>query len=156
MIQKHSNDVEIQQFVFNPKQCDSATVLHINTCEVCQKTAQQYQLLFSDVEKQPIAAFDFDVSDLIIPKLKPRQRLVFNFVPVFISFIALVAGLALVGYGQHFNFKEFISDLTNVQWISKIPMAYQLIIVTTLLVLFFVIIDIRKNFKKKWQMLSTY
>ncbi len=156
MIQKHSSDAKIQEYVFNPTHCDSGTILHINTCEVCRQAAQQYQLLFTEVENLPTLTFDFNVSDLVLPQLKPKPKIVFDFMPVVISGALVLVGLGFVAYSQGFNFWAYFQDLKLPEWISEISNSTLLLITMVISVLFFVILDIRKNFQKKLQALSIF
>ena len=156
MMQKHSTDAEIQEFVFNPKHSDSSAILHINTCEICRQTAQQYQTLFTEVEKQPTVSFDFNVSDLVLPQLKSKSKIIFDFVPVLISGTLVLASLGFVAYLKGFDFWLYFQGVNFTQWFQEISKSTFLLITTALIVLFFVVLDIHKNFQKKWELLSTY
>ena len=76
--------------------------------------------------------------------------------PVVISGALVLVGLGFVAYSQGFNFWAYFQDLKLPEWISEISNSTLLLITMVISVLFFVILDIRKNFQKKLQALSIF
>jgi hypothetical protein len=77
MKNSHPSELDIQEYAVDKSVCSSALRTHIEFCESCLKQVNQYQVLFSELKKEPAAAFEFDLSELVIPKL-PKANPVFS------------------------------------------------------------------------------
>jgi hypothetical protein len=76
MKHSHPTEKEIQQFAINKPACSPEVTGHIESCAHCMQEAEIYQLLFSEIKKQPGPAFDFDLPGLVLSKLpETRSRL---------------------------------------------------------------------------------
>ena len=73
MITKHLSDFDIQQWVLDKSNCDANIIEHIQECEHCKMKVETYQLLFSEIKEQPKPAFDFNLSEIILPQISPAQ-----------------------------------------------------------------------------------
>jgi len=101
----HVGDKAIQQYALDEASCDMAAINHISTCESCKAKAKAYQLLFTEIQEQPIPVFDFDATQLILAQL-PQAKPAFEWsgleqylVP---SIIATVVIVALYIFRQYF------------------------------------------------------
>jgi hypothetical protein len=72
---EHSSDLELQQYALDPSGCAKEAIKHIQACEKCLKETASYEMLFTRIKDQPKAAFEFDISSLVlkqIPKKLPQ------------------------------------------------------------------------------------
>jgi hypothetical protein len=65
----HLSEMELQQYVLDPAACTKESIAHIGACEHCRAEASIYQLLIAGINEQPKAAFDFDLSALVLSRL---------------------------------------------------------------------------------------
>lgn len=92
MIERHLNDNEIQQYVFQKEAYDSDIAMHIQHCISCKIKAEQYKLFFEGIKQQEKSSFDFNLADLVIAQLPEssnkvsNEKLFFYFI-IFISII---------------------------------------------------------------------
>jgi hypothetical protein len=72
----HPFENELQQYALGTSDSNPAIIDHIESCPECQAEISAYQMLFSEIKKQPSASFDFDVQELVLSKLpKTNKRL---------------------------------------------------------------------------------
>lgn len=86
----HPSEKEIQDFALDKSGCAFPVIEHIKSCDHCRAAAETYRLLFSEIQEQVPAAFDFDLSALVLqqlpssPPLLSADRFVAGFLMVFI------------------------------------------------------------------------
>ena len=84
----HPSEKEIQQWAIEKSESSTEVIHHMESCAQCMAEAETYRLLFSKIKQQPAAAFDFDLSGLVLSKLsKTKAR---------VSLDNLIAGFLLV------------------------------------------------------------
>jgi hypothetical protein len=77
MKNSHPSELDIQEYALDKSVCSTSLRAHIESCESCLKEVGQYQILFSELRKEPTAEFEFNLSALVIPKL-PKPNPVFS------------------------------------------------------------------------------
>jgi hypothetical protein len=84
----HPSEKEIQQWAIDKSDSSTEMIHHMESCAHCRAEAETYRLLFSKIKQQPAAAFDFNLSGLVLSQLpKNKARL---------SLDNLIAGFLLV------------------------------------------------------------
>ncbi len=157
MITKHLSDFDIQQWVLDKTNCDENIIEHIHECEHCKTKAEAYQLLFSEIKEQPKPAFDFNLSEIILPQISPAQPAFQRngLMKLIIASFAIAAiGIASYLYKIQFNifYKKYILDITSS--ISKGVMYLLLTSAFTLLI--FQSIALYKKYQRKIDDLNFY
>jgi hypothetical protein len=143
----HLTDIEIQTIVLQKANCDIAIIEHLAHCDDCKLKAEQYNILFEEIEQQEKPAFDFDLSDLVIsqlPQLKPKR----SFENAFIygaAFAALIV-MSVVFYFLKDNLWDMVTAIT--------PIFTYLIITTVLGLSLFLCIDMYTKFNKRMNALN--
>jgi hypothetical protein len=90
MMNSHPKEKEIQEYVLDRGSCPPQIIGHIESCIACQEEVKNYKLLFGELKQQPASSFDFDLTELVLPKLpKPEplmttDRFIFGFLVVFV------------------------------------------------------------------------
>ena len=69
----HPSEKEIQQYALAKSDSNPEAIAHIVSCPDCQAEVLTYQLLFAEIKQQPVAAFDFDLKELVLSKLPKTQ-----------------------------------------------------------------------------------
>jgi len=69
---EHSSDMELQQYALDPSGCRRETLMHIQACEKCLEESTAYRMLFTKIKEQPKAAFEFDISSLVLKQLPEK------------------------------------------------------------------------------------
>ena len=96
MKNSHPSELDIQEYALDKSACSTSLRMHIESCEICLKEVGQYQILFSELGKEPAAEFEFNLSALVIPKLpKPNSvfsadRFIAGFLIIFASCFVIV------------------------------------------------------------------
>lgn len=86
----HLSEQQIQQYALDKSACETDSTKHLDACEKCRAGVTAYQALFSAIEAAPKAAFNFDVTCLVLaqlPETKPafHQRIPAVYVILFFS-----------------------------------------------------------------------
>ena len=100
MSSAHLTEEIIQAYALRGTHEDPHVLAHIHACETCRAAAESYARMFSALEEMPAATFDFDVKELVLPKLRVRKRNRPALVPVLATIFGL---LALGGAGYYFS-----------------------------------------------------
>jgi len=69
----HLTDEMIQEFIWDPEALDLSARAHILTCEHCKTRAENYQVLFTEMEQLPKPAFNFDLSNLVLNQIMDQK-----------------------------------------------------------------------------------
>lgn len=143
----HLTDEEIQQYSLDAENCPEAWVEHIEVCAYCQQQVRAYQLLFQGIETQEKAAFDFDLTELVmaqLPQPEPVPDKTFGY-----AIAALVvAMIGVVG-------SVFGNSLVNLFAYLQ-PILVGLVMITSLGVMVFLGIDMYQRYKAQIKALNFY
>jgi|SRR5579871_468427 len=157
MINNHPADPDIQQYVTDQAACDAVIIAHIHSCEYCMAKAENYRLLFSEIEKQPKPAFDFDLSESVIQKLPvPGQVQAKNYFPAYILACCILASISIAGYLYKAQLNSFFKKyfLHISSGLSKTVL--YMLLSAALLILIFQSIEMIKKYQRKIDDLNFY
>lgn len=111
MRNQHLTEEEIQDCALDRTAISPEIAAHLSTCKSCEEKVRGYGLLFSGLEKMPSPAFDFNVTDLVLPQLakpSPRYSWMDILIWLLVSAGVVIAGIFLVelkhlftGYGGY-------------------------------------------------------
>jgi hypothetical protein len=157
MINNHPADADIQQFVLDEKSCEADTIAHIHSCESCISKAENYRLLFSEIEKQPKAVFDFNLAELVIPQLAVPEKInPKNYFSVYLIACCILAAISVTGYFFRASitifYKKYFPNISS--GLSK-NILY-LLLSAALLILIFQSIEMVKKYQRKIDDLNFY
>lgn len=143
----HLTEEEIQQYVLDETVASIAVIEHIHSCKQCKEKASAYQLLFSGLQQQPQASFDFNLEELVmfqlpLPAPKPVRENV-------LIYVFIAAAAAIVGFALYY-FREYVTTL-----FENIASAFIYLVLTAFITIsVFLIIDMYKSYKKKMHILD--
>lgn len=146
MTSKHLSDEDIQAWISGEHQLAQQVTAHLEHCASCRVKAEQFQLLFSTLQEQPPAVFDFSVSELVLqqldtPAVKNKDKYLVYWV---ILSIILVFGAIVYIFYDSFAF------LLN----SIVSYGVYVMITIILSIMIFLCIDLYNNFRKKMKLLD--
>jgi hypothetical protein len=87
MITAHLTETEIQLYVAEPEAISRQITAHIEGCALCRAKADNYILLFKQIEDAPKPAFEFDLTALVLEQL-PAPKMAFPWAAIFLSLLA--------------------------------------------------------------------
>jgi hypothetical protein len=96
MMNSHPNEKEIQDYVLEKSSCSTSVIRHIESCEECLQEVRTYGVLFTELKREPALSFDFNVQELVLPRLpRPKplmttDRFIFGFL---VAFACLCVGV---------------------------------------------------------------
>ncbi|MBS1934289.1 MAG: hypothetical protein JST96_09850 [Bacteroidetes bacterium] len=157
MIHNHPADADIQQFVLDNTVCEKHITAHIHSCEQCMAKAENYKLLFSEIEKQPKPVFDFDVSALVLPQLTvTEQARARNYFPAYILSCCFLGVIGIAGYFYKAELNNFFKKyfLHISSGLSKTVL--YMLLSAALLILIFQSIEMIKKYQRKIDDLNFY
>lgn len=136
MTLKHPSDTDIQQYAqgLEPGLDD-----HMQACAACSAKAEMYRNMIAAIREQPAPGLGFDVSALVMARIRPAHRIA---VPVLYP---ALAAILLMAAGGVYLFRNdiaavFSGALAMLTWLT----------VTTLITIFiFQGIDLFKAHRKK-------
>jgi len=134
----HPNEEVIQQYAIDPAGCTAADRQHIAGCTHCLADAGLYANLFSTVQQQPAASFDFDLPGLIMQQL-PQNKTTGS--PWFLV-AALLAAIAVAIPAWLFR-KYLLSAFTGM-----LPMTVYLVGIIAVAIVLFQGIDMYRKYDK--------
>lgn len=149
MTDKHLNDAEIQQYVFQKTNCGVDIIEHIQHCTNCKIKVEQYNLLFEGIKQQEKPVFDFNLADLVMQKLPKSQHKgsyekLFSYFIISISFFFVCVVFYLFG-----------NNLLNL-FLGITPILIGLIITTVTSLLVFLCIDMYRKYQTQMKALNFY
>lgn len=157
MIDKHLDDLDIQQFVLDKANSGLDVVAHITQCPQCRAKAETYKLLFSEIKEQSKPVFNFDLSAAILKQVtteKPKFSL--NSLSGYLVIFSALAAIGIPAYLYKAKitlfFKRYILGITS--GISSLVI--YLVIVTFLIFLIFQAIEMYKKYQQKIDDLNFY
>jgi hypothetical protein len=69
----HLTDEMIQEFIWDSERLNESATAHMLACDHCQTRAENYQLLFTEMEELPKAVFNFDLSSLVLDQIATQS-----------------------------------------------------------------------------------
>lgn len=66
----HPSEERLQQYVLDPGTCPQEETRHIADCPHCQTQIGIYGFVTAELAGQPVPAFDFDLSSLVVGRLQ--------------------------------------------------------------------------------------
>jgi hypothetical protein len=149
MMNDHLTDNEIQQYALDNSDCPINVIDHVEACEECKLKAENYRLLFTGINLQPVPVFDFDLEKSVLAELTRSKR---KSLPENLYIYGLViAGSVLIGVALYF-YGNYIADL----FAGVAPLSIYLLATTVMAVLIALGIDMYKGYQKKMRALNLY
>ena len=65
----HPSEESLQLYVLDRASCNPEEVGHIESCPECVAAVDAYRLLTSELEKQPLPEFDFDLAAVVLQQV---------------------------------------------------------------------------------------
>jgi hypothetical protein len=93
MIEAHPSDMELQQYAQDRGSCPNTVITHVEGCPHCRAAIAAYGQLFEALEQQPVPAFDFDVTALVMTKLPGERNYKYVIAAIIFFVIAIPAYL---------------------------------------------------------------
>jgi hypothetical protein len=145
---EHPSEAELQEFALGEIKKENSINAHIQFCNECKAAVANYRLLFSAIGSEQKPVFEFNLSALVLEKIKPanteysKDRLIF-----YIGF----AVIAVLGIG-YYCYSEFLSGLL----IGFGSLFMYLLVATAIIILVFQCIDVYKRYQDKINSLDFY
>ena len=120
---------------------------HIEFCGQCLAVVKSYQLLFVQIQREPSAAFDFELSVLVTKRLpKAKSRLsVDRFIAGFlILFITSFVGIPVI------LFKQYIMNMFS----GISPSFIYSILCASIIILIYKSLEMYRKYQKQMQLLN--
>ena len=156
----HLTDEMIQQFIWDADMPDESAKTHILICDYCKTRAENYRLLFADLEELPKPVFNVDISRLVLDQIREQNlsavvnnggtsipaKSVIEHTPATgyltkpkVIWPGIVIGLMAIGLigTPVYLFQDYFTDI--VAEVSV--MGTYLIIITVLLIAVFLVVD---------------
>ena len=148
MVTKHLTDDEVQQYALDKPNCEKRIAGHIHFCEECRAKAEVYELMMTGIKQRPQAAFDFNLSELVLrqlpsPKEQTSDRL--------LLWILICVGFGFTGAAMYYFEGSLIYLFRGIAAIF-----IYLIIISAVTVFTWVFIDMYKRFNKEMKLLDSY
>jgi len=147
MPNNHLTDETLQAFLLKETKDDSITI-HLKVCSTCRKRLEEYQYLIDSVQKIKTETFSFDVTSLVMGKIKEvetqKEKNTNIVLYMILSIVSIVAMVLLYPYIRIIfaQFKSF-SIMENV-----------FMLVSVLGVVIFLLNDLFRQYKQKEILLS--
>ncbi|NQX81476.1 MAG: hypothetical protein HRT66_05725 [Flavobacteriaceae bacterium] len=140
MKKEHLKENEIQEYVFDFRNCNYSIIQHIDNCNTCKKAVTDYTLLSEGIKTQPEPLLEYDLAEMVMAKLpavekKPKREYNSS------GLVALILGI--IG-ATIYLFKNNISTLVKLNDIAT----YLIISIGAIIAVLW-IADIVKSHNKK-------
>ena len=145
----HLTDEEIQQYALDNSSSDITIIEHTSSCEACKAKVTNYRLLFTGIQQQPQAAFDFDLAKLVITQLPSPKPIATP--DNFFIYMVVLSGIVLTGAALYY-FRDYLFDLFS----SIAPLLIYLTVTTVATLAIILSLDIYKTYQKKMRSLDFY
>ena len=140
MIAVHLSEEEIQQYAVDKKASVPHLIAHMEVCADCQAKVQTYTQLFEAIRLQEKPAFDFDLSELLMPQLA-KPKFAFNdflgYLTVFLMGLSTIVAV--------FVFRKYLANIFT----GVMPMFIYLILLTGLAVIVFQVAEMFRKYQKQ-------
>jgi hypothetical protein len=147
-MREHPSETELQEFALGEMKNEAKIDAHIQLCDECKSAIATYRLLFATIGEQEKPAFDFNISELVLQKIKSQKK--DHSMDSLIFYIGF-AVLALLG-GAGYWYREFLSGLL----IGFGSLFMYLLVATAIIILTFQCVDIYKRYQYKIKSLDFY
>jgi predicted anti-sigma-YlaC factor YlaD len=145
MSDQHLTEEELQEFALNEASITKAASAHLHACPVCREQLATYRQLFIEIETEPAAAFDFDVSEAVMEKLPVRKQIKLS-----VSFFMLMAVL-MITVAVILLFGEEMNNLfTGIDWLVPV-----LILISVITAAAGFAYDVYKNYRTKIEFINS-
>ena len=74
MIDEHLSDEQIQELAIDRSAVAASVQAHVQRCEQCSAKVEAYQLVIAAIDDQPVPAFDFDISEVVLAQIVKQQK----------------------------------------------------------------------------------
>jgi hypothetical protein len=74
MKDRHLSDSEIQEYLLQENKLVADISEHLQECEICRSTAEQYKHIIEAVWRQEKAIFDFGLDELVMKQLPQKSE----------------------------------------------------------------------------------
>jgi anti-sigma factor RsiW len=144
MTRDHLSESEIQQYALEPVACEAGVAAHVNACAACKANVAAYQVLFTDIQEQPVPAFDFDIAAVIVPQIEKAKPVTDRF---FISMAVItVISLSVAVYSFRSYFETIFTNALS--WFIGI------IVVAAISIIIFQLIELYKKYNQEMDQLQ--
>ena len=145
----HPGENELQQYVLNKSDVEPEQIAHIESCPDCQAEISIYQILFSGIEEQNAATFDFDLQKLVLSKL-PGIKTGLSTDDIIAGFLVMFT-CSCIGIPVYVFRKIILNSITDIP-----PFFIYSIIIGTTAILITKILSLYRIFLKKMHLLNTH
>jgi hypothetical protein len=145
MNNNHLSEAEIQQYALGKPSLQAQA--HIAACAICAVEAANYRLIFSEMDKLPRPAFDFDVSGLVLGQLPQTETAPVSNERWF--YLLIFAAFALIGVPVYIYRVYFLSMFTAI-----LPGSVYLAILSALFILILQCTSMFRKYQKQMNALN--
>ena len=145
----HPSEKEIQQYALDKMDSNPAIIAHIDACPDCQAEVSTYQMLFSEINNQPSASFDFDVQKLVLSKL-PKSTAGLSTDDIIAGFLVMFT-CSCIGIPVYIFRKIILNSFTDIP-----PFFIYAIIIGTTGILIIKILSLYKKYLKQMHLLNIH
>jgi hypothetical protein len=147
-MREHPSETELQEFALGEMKNEANIDAHIQLCDECKSAVATYRLLFATIGEQEKPVFDFNISELVLQKIKsPEKDHSMDSLIFYIGF----AVLALLG-GAGYWYREFLFGLL----IGFGSLFMYLLAASAIIILAFQCVDIYRRYQYKIKILDFY
>lgn len=140
-------DHAIQKYVFNNPECDAEIIKHIEACEECKMSVENYLLLSKAIKEQPAPVLEFDPIELVFEQLTPAAKKEPIYSKIIYTFLVLSAVIVSMSvYVFKGSFSHFFSNTTLFPTYFILSIA--------ILIMFILCYDLLRSFNKKAAILN--
>jgi hypothetical protein len=110
---EHFTEEQLQEYA-NSGEMPEHAATHLRMCAACSEQLEIYRLLFSEIADQPVAAFDFNVTEAVMQKLPQAEKKKMRIGISFIMFLVIAGMCTTVVW----TFRDvFTLFLKNISWL---------------------------------------
>ena len=149
MKDRHLSDSEIQEYLLQENKLVTDISEHLQECEICRRTADQYKHIIEAVKRQEKAIFNFGLNELVmkrLPQKNPRLSLKKSLIYSLLLVSFPVGGLILFLIST--NLSELMAGTSKI--------FVYLIITAIISLMLFQGFDSWHRFKKQMNILNSY
>ena len=143
----HPSEKEIQQYAVDKMDLNPVIMAHIDSCPACQAEIATYQLIFSEIEEQSSASFDFDVKELVLSRL-PNTKTRLSTDDIIAGFLVIFT-CSCIGIPVYAFRKIILNSFADIP-----PFFIYSIIIITTGILIINILSLYKKFQKQIHVLN--
>ena len=148
MVTKHLTDDEVQQYALDKSNSDERITRHIHFCDECRAKADVYQVMITGIKQQRRAAFDFNLSEVVLQQLPSHKEQTSDRL---LLWVLICIGFGFMGAALYYFEGSLIFLFKGIATIF-----IYLIIISAVTVFTWVFIDMYKKYSKEMKMLDSY